>query len=51
MLKLQPLKEPLRVLGMYTVPDGDHAPIYRMCEELVGSQAELVRSRATTDKI
>jgi len=50
-LKLQPLKEPLRVLGMYIVPDGDHAPIYRMCEELAESQAELLRSRAMTDKI
>ena len=50
-LKLQPLKELLRVLGMYIVPDGDHAPIYRMCEELAESQAELLRSRAMTDKI
>ena len=45
------LKEPLRVPGMYIVPDGDHAPIYRMCEELAESQAELLRSRAMTDKI
>ena len=51
MLKLKPLKEPLRVLGMYIVSDGSHAPIYQMCEELAESQAELLRSRAMTDKI
>jgi hypothetical protein len=50
-LKLQPLKEPLRILGMYAVSDGSHAPIYQMCEELAESQAELLRSRAMTDKI
>ena len=39
-LKLQPVKEPLRVLSMYTVPDGDHAPIYRTCEELVRNHGQ-----------
>jgi hypothetical protein len=50
-LKLQPLKEPLRVLGMYTVPDGSHAPMYQLCSKLAESQARMLRARAMTDKI
>ena len=50
-LRLQPPKEPLRVLGMYIVPDGSHAPMYQMCKELASSQAKLLRSRAMTDKM
>jgi ribonuclease HI/exonuclease III len=50
-LKLQPLGEPLRVLGMYIVPNGKHAPMLEMCKELAARQANLLRSRATTDKI
>jgi hypothetical protein len=44
-VKIQPLKQPLRVLGMYIVPDGSHDPIYQMCKDLVSSQAALLRSR------
>ena len=39
-LKLQPLKEPLRVLGMYMVPDGSHDPVLQMCKDLAASQAK-----------
>jgi Reverse transcriptase (RNA-dependent DNA polymerase) len=49
--RLQPLSEPLRILGMYIVPDGRHAPIYQMCKELASTQAKMLRSRAMTDKI
>ena len=49
--RLQPLKEPLRVLGMFVVPDGSHAPILNMVKNLAASQAALLRSRALTDKI
>jgi ribonuclease HI/exonuclease III len=50
-LQLQPSGTPLRVLGMYVVPDGTHRPMYEMCKELASSQARMLRSRAMTDKI
>ena len=50
-LRLQGLKEPLRILGMYTVPDGDTKPIVEMCRDLVLRQAASLRGRALTDKI
>ena len=50
-LRLQSPKEPLRVLGMYTVPDGDHDPMFQMCKDLAARQAKVLRSRAVTDKI
>ena len=50
-LKIQPPKEPLRILGMYIVPNGTHGPVHQMCVDLASSQAKLLRSRAMTDKI
>ena len=50
-LQLQPPETPLRVLGMYVVPNGTHHPMYKMCKELASSQARMLRTRAMTDKI
>ena len=50
-LRMQPPKQPLRVLGMYTVPNGDHEPIGQMCKDQTILQAKRLRSRAMTDKM
>ena len=50
-LRIQPPKQPLRVLGMYTVPNGDHEPMVQMCKDQTALQAKRLRSRAMTDKM
>jgi exonuclease III/ribonuclease HI len=50
-LRIQPPKEPLRILGMFAVPDGDHEPMNQMCRDLTTLQAKRLQSRAMTDKM
>jgi ribonuclease HI len=49
--RLQPQREPMRILGMYLVPDGSHDPMYEMCKGMAAAMAKMLQSRAMTDKI